>query len=150
LGEGNSGANLFGAAIAPLAREGRFFSSVLETGGHMASIDAVATGRADVASIDCVKFSNTRRFDPARLGSIRVIAETESGPGLPFITNANTSDDKLAAIREVLDEVATAPEMSDERATLSLERLAVLSDIDYERLADLERREISLGYPTIA
>ncbi len=41
----NSGYNLFRAFVAPHAIDGRFFSSVLETGGHRASIDAVSSGR---------------------------------------------------------------------------------------------------------
>ena len=36
------------------------------------------------------------------------------------------------------------------RDTLSLRRFELLSDADYERLADLERQAIALGYPTVA
>lgn len=146
----NSGSNLFRAAIAPLAGGDRFFSSVIETGGHLASIDAVSAGRADVASIDCVTFGNTLRFDPDRLANIRVIAETPTGPGLPFITSPETSDEELAALRAVLSEVATAQPMAEVRQTLALRNVSVLSDADYERLADLERQAISLGYPAVA
>ncbi|MCP2133714.1 ABC-type phosphate/phosphonate transport system substrate-binding protein [Rhizobium sp. SLBN-94] len=41
----NSGYNLFRAFVAPHANAGRFFSSVLKTGGHLASIDAVSKGK---------------------------------------------------------------------------------------------------------
>lgn len=146
----NSGTNLFRAAIAPFAQGGRFFSSVIETGGHLASIDAVATGMADIASIDCITFGNTNRFEPARLANIRVLAETEGGPGLPFVTHATTSDEELAMLRRILASVETVPELSHVRDILSLRRFEVLSDADYERLADLERQAIALGYPEIA
>lgn len=72
----NSGYNLFRAFVAPHADEGRFFSSVQETGGHLASIDAVSRGEADVASIDCITFGNTLRFDPQRVAGVRILAET--------------------------------------------------------------------------
>lgn len=146
----NSGSNLFRASVAPLAQSGNFFSSVIETGGHLASIDAVSAGRADVASIDCVTFGNTLRFDPDRLANIRVIAETPSGPGLPFITGMATTDGELAILREVLDEVAVAPELADIRQTLALKRFVVVSDEEYEQLAEMERQAAASGYPAVA
>lgn len=73
----NSGYNLFRAFVAPHAVDGRFFSSVLQTGGHVASIDAVSSGAADIAAIDCVTFGNTLRFDPDRVAGVRILAETK-------------------------------------------------------------------------
>lgn len=146
----NSGSNLFRAAVAPLAKEGRFFGTVIETGGHLASIDAVASGRADVAAIDCVTFGNTLRFDPDRIADIRVLTETPDGPGLPFITSAQTTDEELALMRQVLNEAAITTALADARDTLSLRRFEILPDSAYERLADLERRAVSLGYPIVA
>jgi ABC-type phosphate/phosphonate transport system substrate-binding protein len=146
----NSGSNLFRAAIAPLARDGRFFASVIETGGHLSSIDAVASGRADVAAIDCVTFGNTLRFDADRLADIRVLTETPDGPGLPFITSAATSDEDMALLRRVLGEIATTPALAEVRDTLSLRRFDILADSAYERLADLERQAVAAGYPAVA
>ncbi|MCL6709463.1 PhnD/SsuA/transferrin family substrate-binding protein [Pseudomonas sp. R2.Fl] len=146
----NSGVNLFRAAIAPLARDGRFFSSVIETGGHRASIDAISAGEADVAAIDCVTYGNTLRFDPARLADIRVLAETPKGPGLPFITRASASDEEVAVLRRALQEAAADPALAGVRDTLSLAGFAELSDSDYESLAELERFAHRLGYPVIA
>lgn len=146
----NSGSNLLRAAVAPFAREGRFFSSVIETGGHLASIAAVAAGQADVAAIDCVTFGNTKRFDPARLEDVRVLAETEQGPGLPFITGPHTSTEELHALRSVLAEATQSPALATIRGILSLRRFDVLADADYEHLSELERRAAALGYLEIA
>lgn len=146
----NSGTNLFRAAIASLAHGERFFSSVVETGSHLASIDAVAAGAADIASIDCVTFGNTNRFEPSRLRNIRVLAKTGSGPGLPFVTAAGTSDAELTVLRQTLAAIADAPALVEIRDTLSLRRFELLSDADYQRLADLERQAIAIGYPTVA
>jgi len=146
----NSGSNLFRAAIAPLATNGRFFASVVETGGHVASIDAVASGKADVAAIDCVTFGNIGRFDPGRLAGLRVLAETPEGPGLPFITSSATTDEELALMHRILDEVAAAPSLADVRDVLSLRRFEVLSEDAYQRLADLEQQAVALGYPAVA
>jgi ABC-type phosphate/phosphonate transport system substrate-binding protein len=146
----NSGSNLFRAAIAPLARDGRFFASVIETGSHLSSIEAVACGKADVAAIDCVTFGNTLRFDADRLADIRVLTETPDGPGLPFITSSATSDEDLALMRCVLGEVATTADLAEVRDILSLRRFDVLGDGAYQRLADLERQAIAAGYPAVA
>jgi ABC-type phosphate/phosphonate transport system substrate-binding protein len=146
----NSGVNLFRAAIAPIAGGEPFFSSVVETGGHLASIDAVSAGEADVAAIDCVTFGNTLRFDPARLLGVRVIAETVKGPGLPFITRASASDEEIAALRSALDRAMADPCLEQVRDTLSLKGFTVLSDEAYEPLVELERESRRLGYPSLA
>jgi ABC-type phosphate/phosphonate transport system substrate-binding protein len=146
----NSGSNLLRAAIAPLAKDGRFFASVIETGGHLASIDAVSSGMADTAAIDCVTFGNTLRFDPDRMAKVRVLAETPAGPGLPFITSNGTTDEELAAIRKILNGVATAPDLAEVRDILSLRGFEILPDSSYESLADLERQAVLLGYPAVA
>lgn len=146
----NSGVNLLRAAIAPLARNGRFFSSVIETGGHRASIDAVAEGKADVAAIDCVTYGNTLRFDPERLAGIRILTETVKGPGLPFITRAEASDEEVSILRKALQDAIADPSLAQVRETLSLKGFVALDDEAYEPLAELEREAHRLGYPVIA
>lgn len=146
----NSGYNLFRAFVARHAIKGRFFSSVLETGGHRASIDAVSSGDADVAAIDCVTFGNTLRFDPDRVAGVRILAETAKGPGLPFITAAGTPTKDLAVLRRALAETIADPEVADVCDTLSLRGISLLGDADYERLAEFDRDAVRHGYPAIA
>lgn len=148
--DSNSGVNLFRAMVAPLSKDGRFFSSVIETGGHRPSIDAVASGKADVAAIDGVTYGNTLRFDPGRLAGVRVLMETVKGPGLPFITRASASDEEVAILRAALQAAIDAPALAPVRDTLSLSGISILSDADYQPLADLETEAIRLGYPVIA
>ncbi len=145
----NSGYNLFRHFIAPYARDGRFFSSVIQTGGHRASIDAVASGKADVAAIDCVTFGNILRFDPARVAGVRVLAETTKGPGLPFITASSTSQEELAMLRRALAETVSDNALSSVCNTLSLRGVQILGDGDYDALADLEREAATRGYPVL-
>ena len=59
--DSNSGMNVFRHAVAPLARDGAFFSAVLRTGSHLGSLRAVVDNRADVAAIDCVTFARSQR-----------------------------------------------------------------------------------------
>ncbi|MBX5204076.1 PhnD/SsuA/transferrin family substrate-binding protein [Rhizobium sp. NZLR1] len=148
--DSNSGVNLLRASVAPLSRDGRFFSSVVETGGHRNSIDAVASGIADVAAIDCVTYGNTLRFDPERLSGVRVLAETVKGPGLPFITRASATDAEVGVLCRALERAAAEPALAKARDALSLKGFEVLSDTDYQPLADLERDAHDLNYSVIA
>ncbi|ACI58770.1 conserved hypothetical protein (plasmid) [Rhizobium leguminosarum bv. trifolii WSM2304] len=135
--DSNSGSNLFRAAVAPLAREGRFFGRIIETGSHGGSIAAVAEGRADSAAIDCVTYGNIRRFDPGHVEGVRIIAETPKTPGLPFITSGDTSDESILLLRRALAAAVKEPSLAAARATLGLVDFAVLSEADYEPLLSL-------------
>ncbi|NTA13875.1 phosphate/phosphite/phosphonate ABC transporter substrate-binding protein [Agrobacterium tumefaciens] len=146
----NSGYNLFRAFVAPYAKGGRFFSSVEETGGHLASIDVVSRGEADIASIDCVTFGNTLRFDPQRVAGVRILAETVKGPGLPFITASTTPAMELVMLRRALAETIADPELAHICDTLSLRGISLLGDADYEVLAEFDRDAARHGYPVIA
>jgi ABC-type phosphate/phosphonate transport system substrate-binding protein len=146
----NSGANLFRATIAAIAGGRPFFSSVIETGSHIGSIDSVTTGEADVAAIDCITYGNMQRFDPQSLSGVRVLSQTVKGPGLPLITRESAADEEVAALRRALEKAATDPALAETRNTLSLTGFAVLSDADYEPLAELEREAYRLNYPVIA
>jgi len=148
--DSNSGVNLFRAAVAPLARDGRFFSSVIETGGHRNSIAAITAGRAEVAAIDCVTYGNVRRFDPSSLAGVRILTETVKGPGLPLITRADASDGEVSLLRQVLRQAIAEPSLGPVRDVLALKDFAVLSDADYKPLADLERQAQRLEYPVIS
>lgn len=135
--DSNSGSNFFRAAVGPLARNGRFFGRIIETGSHRGSIAAVAEGRAESASIDCVTYANIRRFDPGHLQAVRIIAETPKGPGLPFITSADASEERVFLLRNGLSAAIEEPSLAAVRATLGLVDFSVLSEADYEPLLSL-------------
>jgi ABC-type phosphate/phosphonate transport system substrate-binding protein len=80
------------------------FSELVETGGHRASISAVAHGRADVAAIDCKTWHLARQHEPAAR-ELRVVGWTSKRPGLPFITARGTSDAVAAMLAKVLAEI---------------------------------------------
>ena len=58
--DSQSGYNRLRALVAPLARDGHFFGSRLETGAHAESLKSVQDGKADVAAIDCVSLAGFR------------------------------------------------------------------------------------------
>jgi hypothetical protein len=67
-----------------------------------------------------------------------------------LITRANASDEEVDGLRHVLEKAVTDPALTETRDTLSLIGFAVLSDTDYEPLAEFEREADRLNYPAVA
>ncbi|MCB1446287.1 MAG: PhnD/SsuA/transferrin family substrate-binding protein [Rhizobiaceae bacterium] len=146
----NSGMNLLRIAAAPHARDGRFFSEVVVTGGHMASIAAIREGRADTAAIDSITWSLHRRHAPETLSGIRIVGETPLGPGLPYITRLSAGDAEIAVLREELAGAVADRANAVALDTLGLTGIEVLSDADYTELEAFEDEARRLGYPKVA
>jgi ABC-type phosphate/phosphonate transport system substrate-binding protein len=147
--DSNSGMNLLRAAVAPLVTGGRFFGSIAVSGSHLGSVERVASGEADVASVDCVSFAHFQRLYPSIVRELRVISWTPSSPSLPFITARSASDATVETLRSVLANV-----FADERLASVREQLLLLG-VDLEpqdgfgEVLALERGAVSGGYPTL-
>jgi len=77
------------------------FSHLLETGGHRASIRAVAEGEADVAAIDCKSWALALRHEPAAR-ELAVAGWTGLRKGLPYVTARGTPGHVVDALRAAL------------------------------------------------
>jgi len=146
----NTGANLLRAELAPLARDGRFFAEVLETGSHAGSLAAVALGNADVAAIDCVTLALLARDDPDLVAAVRALIWTRACPGLPLITGLSTPPEGVQALRRVLQGVASDPALDATRRILMIDGFSLLPDEQYSQILELERGAAELGYPELA
>lgn len=62
------------------------FGRETQTGSHRASVQAVATGAADIAAIDARTFTMLRAHDPLA-AEVHVIGWTALRMGLPFVAN---------------------------------------------------------------
>ncbi len=148
--DSNSGSNLLRAAIAPLARHGRFFSSVELTGGHLASVRAVTGGRADVAAIDCVSYAHIRRFSPELTARLRILDFTPSSPGLPYVTARANDAALVSALHAALAQVQADPALAAVREALLLTGVDFAVDENYVEVRQLERAAREHGYPELA
>jgi ABC-type phosphate/phosphonate transport system substrate-binding protein len=148
--DSNTGMNLLRRAVAPLARRGRFFGAVRETGSHLASMEAVRTGAADVAAIDCVTFALARRHRPALVEGLRVLAESDPSPSLPFVTRGGADVNEVAALRSALAGALADPALATTADALALARVEPVSAEDYEILLRYERAAAAAGYPGLA
>ncbi|RWB31193.1 MAG: phosphate ABC transporter substrate-binding protein [Mesorhizobium sp.] len=81
------------------------FSERSESGGHRASIVAIAEGKADVAAIDCQSWALARRFEPVA-EAVTVVGWTTRRKGLPFITAKATPKKIVVALREAVAALA--------------------------------------------
>ena len=146
----NSGMNLLRIAVAPHASDGRFFSDVIVTGGHMLSIAAIREGRADTAAIDSITWGLHARHAPETVAGIKIIGETPMGPGLPYITRLSTSDADVAALRESLAAVIADPANAQALDILGLTGIEMFSDAEYAELEAFDAEARRLGYPKVA
>lgn len=145
----HSGYNALRHLLAPLAGGAPFFSAVVTTGGHAASLEAVASGRAAVAAVDCVTLELLRRWRPALVEPLRVLAWTAPAPGLPYVTRAATDAETLARMRDALAAALAAPELADCRAELLIGGAENLGGQGYGRVLEMEREAVDQGYPEI-
>lgn len=91
------------------AARGFRFRPALETGGHRASAQAVAEGRADIAALDAVTFRFISLFEPDLAAELKIVGRTDNTPGLPFIAAKGAdASATFAALAEGLASLGTA------------------------------------------
>lgn len=84
---------------------GFWFENLMQTGQHVASARAVATGQADIAAIDAVTWRNIATYEPFA-HDLRVLAWTTPTPGLPLITAMGRDADLIFnAVAVAIDEL---------------------------------------------
>jgi ABC-type phosphate/phosphonate transport system substrate-binding protein len=142
----HSGFNALRALAAPLAEAGRFFGEAIETGSHAASLELVASGKADVAAIDCVTFALLSRYRPSAVASVRELCRSASAPAMPYITSGTAREGCILRLRQGIQAAMDDPALADVRAALLLRRVRILSLEDYERVTGMEALAFGYGY----
>lgn len=148
--ESQSGYNCLRAAIAPLAGGRPFFAETLRTGAHYRSLQAVATGDADLAAIDCVSFAGFIRREPDLGRWVRVISYSATVPGLPLITQGATDTETLARLRRAIGAVVADPALAPVRDALFIAGFEIVDFDAYDVIRDMEAEAIAAGYPALA
>ncbi len=146
--DSNSGFNVFRHVVAPLAIDGRFFSTVTTTRSHRASMEAVRNDVADIAAIDCVTYAFARDVLPDLTRGLRIIGHTVATPGLPLITSKQMSPDAVERLHKALD-----ASLDEDRALvqrLKIRSFVRLSLVDYDTITRIEREAAQRGYSQLA
>ena len=147
--DSQSGCHALRHAARALSGEGRLFGAVVMTGGHRASLQAVAMGEADVCAIDGVTYALLGRTQPGLVGRLRVLAQTEAAPALPYITRRDIAPDDLRRLQTGLLRACGDPALSDVRAALLLAGVVVLPLSAYDRILDMEAAADAAGCPDL-
>jgi ABC-type phosphate/phosphonate transport system substrate-binding protein len=148
--DSNTGTNLPRLAFAPFAENGRFFSAVIETGSHAASLAHLAEDRADVAAIDCVSYALLSRLRPRLGAATRILARTQSTPSLPFVTARDNSEDLDGILRGALAGALADPALATTRGALLLDGIVAASAADYDILLRHREAAREFAYPVLA
>jgi ABC-type phosphate/phosphonate transport system substrate-binding protein len=148
--DSNSGMNLLRAAVAPIARGRSFFSGIVVSGSHRASVDLVGNHEADVAAIDCVTFAQLSRLEPASVAELRVLGWTPRSPTLPWVTARSTDSGTLKAVRGALREVIRDRTLRAVREQLLLADFNFEPDETFSEVLRLQRGAVELGYPVLS
>jgi len=125
--------------FGPFAKSGRFFRGAIGTGGHVASLQAVRHGTADVCAVDAVCVALARRYRPDYLDGLVEIARSPSVPGLPYVTSAKTSPDLRQKLRVALAAALDDPALAEPRAALLISGMSMLAPQDYQVIVELEQ-----------
>ena len=146
----HSGYNALRALVAPLSRNGKFFGSVMVSGGHFESLQQIQRGEADVAAIDCVSHALFRRCRPEVVAATRIVGRTVEAPGLPYVTRAPADSDLTLRLRAGLLRAFADPRLRSVRDVLLIAGLDVLPVATYRCMTDMEteardRRYFELG-----
>lgn len=144
-----SGMNALRHTVAPLARQGRFFSGVLESGSHRASLALVRNGQADVAAVDCVTHGYLALHAPHVLDGLRILARTAYTPGLPLVASLKVPDACATLLRQVLRQVFTPDAADTPTARLRLAGFAATQLADYRPIMDAQRMAQHCQYPEL-
>ncbi len=134
--DSHSGCNMLRWRVAREARR-PFFGKAERTGSHLASLDALRSGRADIAAIDCVTFALLGRHRPDAVAGIRVLEDTPRAPALPFVTAAGASAREVSLLRAAVMETVRDPALAPVRAELLLVGAEILPLARYEAIRTL-------------
>ncbi|WP_417586122.1 phosphate/phosphite/phosphonate ABC transporter substrate-binding protein [Pararhodobacter oceanensis] len=78
-----------------------FARKTIASGGHRASVQAVAAGRAEIAAIDCRSWAMAQRYEPCA-AALTVVGWTSERLGLPYVTSSKTPEHIAERLRKAL------------------------------------------------
>lgn len=106
------------------------FKHSIETGSHVASLQAVQNFQADVCAVDCVTVALLRKYRPTALQGLVEIARSPAVPGLPYVTRCGD----VERLRRALTFAST----TSHAKTILIRDIAVLPVDAYNKIKTLE------------
>ena len=88
--------------LAELGADWSFFGAVAASGSHVASVERVVEGAADVAGIDSIVLARLRASEPALTERVRVIEGLGPYPAPPLVARSGLPAEIQAAVVDAL------------------------------------------------
>lgn len=117
--------------LADMGADGRFFDRMLDSGSHLNSIEMVARGEADAATIDSNVLAIRFRSVPALRDRLRVIESWGPFPVQPVVVRSELHPDLNEELRTSLLAVGSDRHASHPLLDFGLERFAPVTYDDY-------------------
>ena len=144
-----SGYNALRALLAAPGTARPFFAATVQTGAHIQSMEAVRTGRADLAAVDAVTWALWQRSHPEEASALRVFGQTAPYPGLPLITSLQTPTNVVTALRRGLQALASEPAYAALRAPLLICGFEATTLADYQICLDMQEQACASGLQSL-
>lgn len=139
LAESWSGHHALRLAAQTLIDDGKPNFEIVQSGSHIASIEAVRSGTADFAAVDCVLFGLLTRHQPQQTNMLRILARTPPMPGLPLIAGAAATNEDIRCMKQGLRAAFDDPELD------SVRKLLQLKGFQFTTMANYHRMSLALG-----
>ncbi len=144
--DSNSGMNVLRYALAKIGASPGYFSEVVISGEHLASLEAVAANQAQLAAIDCVTYQLIVDQNPQLVSKLRVIGYSEKTCGLPFVMPASQYNEircqhYLNALNHALQQLPT-----ETAKILHLDRFESVTLDDYQSIVEFENFAVAANY----
>ena len=129
----NSGMNVLRYAVSTTGKGKEFFFRGVESGSHLDSMRLVASGEADLAAVDAISYHHAIRLEPILENALRIVSQSVSTPGLPFIMHRGANIKKTTlvdALNGCIDQLD-----SESKSTLRINRFSAIHHEDYQCIA---------------
>lgn len=127
----HSGCAIVGYELARRRLSTDFLGSVVQSGGHRASLALIAEGKVDWAAIDSTVFDYWSQREPELFAGLRCLTRLGPSPHPPLVAQG-LAPERLASLRRQL---LSLP--SDFLTEFGYQGLAEVSDADYDRLREM-------------
>lgn len=141
-----SGFSAFRHSIAKIAGGKPFFKSVIRSGGHRFSMNALCQGEADICAVDPVSYALAQKYVPELTSPLQIVALTEPAPCLPLVCHKSIEEDLFSRIQQALFNAFEDPLLKDVRQQLFLKNIKMGHSQEYQRIITMENEAVTAGY----
>ena len=83
------------------------------------------------------------------MAGIRVLCQTDSAPGLPYVTRTDVDSEIVLRMQAALRHAFDDPALAEAREALLICGIEFPAPDSYYAIVDFERRAVSHGYPKL-